>query len=299
MKKFLLILVLVISFTGLVKSQTTKVFIISPEKGHDAIVNSYEDSVNYGSVVLNQATAWTKNGYFFVNQSLLDFEIQSIPQNATIINAKLSLKFATIGFFGGIQYTPNECFLSRITEPWVEDSVTWLSRPAYTTVNEAMVDCSTTPYQDYDSIDVTQLVQDMVSDTLGSYGFILRLQNETTYRSFSIASGDHPDRTLRPKLTVVYNVPSGLNGINENEDKELKCSFMPNPANSQISVTADVSGEYLLKILSSDGRLVKEQRISLTQGGSKSINLEGIDAGLYIFSLSDDIKTSINKIMIY
>lgn len=47
---------------------------------------------------------------------------------------------------------------------------------------------------------------DMLNDPANSFGFMLRQQNETYYRSLLFASSDMSNPLLRPKLTIVYDL---------------------------------------------------------------------------------------------
>ena len=53
-------------------------------------------------------------------------------------------------------------------------------------------------------IDVTQLVQDIVDNPASSYGFMILLQNEASYRAVYFASSDYTDSAKHPKLVVAY-----------------------------------------------------------------------------------------------
>ena len=59
---------------------------------------------------------------------------------------------------------------------------------------------------EFTNIDVTKLVQDMINDKDGSYGFLLKLQVEQPYNSILFASNRYQDENLRPKLEVHYKI---------------------------------------------------------------------------------------------
>ena len=203
-KKPVLLFFLTAILSGSVNSQVTGIFTINNQTGQDAIINSDSTSVNYGGYNLNQATCWTSSGSFFIIRDLLDFDISSIPANSYIVDAHLELSFATNGYSGGAQTGQNACYLQRITQAWTDTLVSWDNQPSVSSVHQVNIPATTSPTQSY-TINVTQLVQDMVDDPSNSFGFMLRLQGETAYKSVSFASGDHQDSLLHPKLTITYS----------------------------------------------------------------------------------------------
>ncbi|MBK6839656.1 MAG: DNRLRE domain-containing protein [Bacteroidetes bacterium] len=68
----------------------------------------------------------------------------------------------------------------------MENTVTWNNQPSTTTTDEVILAQSTSGTQDYTNMDVTPIVQEMVSDQAMNYGFVLKLTNETFYASTDI-----------------------------------------------------------------------------------------------------------------
>ncbi len=58
----------------------------------------------------------------------------------------------------------------------------------------------------FENIDVTTLVSDMLSDMDGSHGFAFKMLNETPFRCVLFASSDHEDPALRPRLRLLYSL---------------------------------------------------------------------------------------------
>jgi len=260
------------------------------------LVNTDPTYPNYGKFNLNQTSAWTTSGNFFIIRNLMDFNIAAIPSTAFIMNAKIDLYFATNGFFGGGHTGQNECYIARIIDPWVDTLVNWSNQPGISSLHKVNLPASTSPSQDYLNINVTQLVQDMVSNPGSSFGFMIYLQNEMEYRSISFASGDHDNQLLCPKLTVTY---SNNIGFDEPTQSELPCSIIPNPAKEELSLTVENTGIYNLKIFLPDGRLIKETDENMISGIVKTLNINDYKAGLYIFAITKGKETTLKKILIY
>lgn len=175
--------------------------------GNDALVASYWPDTPYGTHADFIACAWTNQGNPSNLRALVQFDLATIPAGAQIISATLELfHYASPNNVGHSNMSgPATCWLERITQPWNEMTVTWNNQPATTAVNQVSVPAPTNMSQDY-SVDVTALVTDMHNDPANSYGFMLRLQNESYYRSLLFASSDMSNPAAHPKLTVVYTL---------------------------------------------------------------------------------------------
>ncbi len=100
-------------------------------------------------------------------------------------------------------------FVQRVTEYWDSTSVT----PPLTTAENQAILPDIMDYQSLEgpenfddqrfSIDVKDLVQDMVNH--GNYGFKMRMEHKSKYRSWAFYSFTHPDVEKRAKLTVVWH----------------------------------------------------------------------------------------------
>lgn len=175
--------------------------------GKDALVASLWPDNNYGTHSDFIACAWTNQSAESNLRALIEFDIASIPPGATVISATLELYHYTSPFNIGHSNLsgPADCWLERITQPWTESGVTWNNQPATTAVNRVNVVAPLVMNQNY-TLNVTQLLQDMLNNASSSYGFMLRLQNESYYRSLLFASSDASNSSFHPKLTVEYDV---------------------------------------------------------------------------------------------
>ncbi len=189
--------------TKSVVSQDTIILRPGPE-GKDALCHTILPDNNYGNIQMFKSMAWTHWGEPGRHRSMIEFDLSMIPPDAIILQASLSLYFATFE----ITYVPhtgdNDSYLLRITEPWEEDEVTWNNQPATTMENMVILPQSTDPEQDYPDIDVTDQIQLMVSEPENNHGFMLQLITEVHYRSLMFASGDCENPDKRPMLEIIY-----------------------------------------------------------------------------------------------
>ncbi|MEO5570992.1 MAG: DNRLRE domain-containing protein [Bacteroidia bacterium] len=98
--------------------------------------------------------------------------------------------------------------LQRIISPWSEHSTNWNNQPTTTSQNEMVLPQSTNGFQDYTNMDVTGLVQDMISNKPEAYGFALHLSTEQYYARLILATGDYADPSKHPTLQITYSYPN-------------------------------------------------------------------------------------------
>jgi hypothetical protein len=152
------------------------------------------------------AAAWTHNGDPTYLRGLFAFDLNSIPSNATIVSAKLSL-YSTPNPINRNQVdanfgSNNSMYLQRVTSSWTP-TVTWQNQPSSVTTSQLSIPSTTQSRLDLVDLDVTNLVRDMRQ--FGNYGFMLRLQNETIYTSRIFCSSKYSDASKHPKLIVTYS----------------------------------------------------------------------------------------------
>ena len=194
-------------------AQTTLTLQPGAAQGKDAYLRGLPgyQNVNYGSIGQFIASAWTNGGVPFVNRSVVEFDLSTIPTGAIVDSAFFSLYAWASSTGSGPHSTTsgsNACYIQRVTSSWSEDTVTWNSQPTTTTTNQVSIAASTNPNQDYPNIDVTTLVQDMVNNPATSFGFMIRLQNEAYFRRMNFCSSDHSISSRHPKLVVTYSMPT-------------------------------------------------------------------------------------------
>ena len=197
MKPFTILLssLLIASVAIKANAQTTIVLQPGPIEGKDAFLHGLasESDNNFGSNAQLPADAWTFGGDAGIIRSIMEFDLSSIPAGAVINGAYLSLySWDSSGGLGqhSTQSGSNDSWVQRITSSWDELTVTWNTPPSVDVINQVALPASTSSTQDYLDIDVSTLVQDMVDNPSTSFGFMLRLQDETYYRRMNFASSD-------------------------------------------------------------------------------------------------------------
>ncbi len=198
-----------------------------PGSNHDAMVVDAFPNNNYGWHEDATVSKWTAGGNQTTKRFFIKFDYSNIPVQ-TVDSAKLYWYCNTISTsHGGIHSGTNDFSVSRITSAWNASTVTFANQPATTTLNAVNVPPSTSNTQDY-VIDVTALMNDQLSSGI-NYGFGMKLNNETIYRSVVCSSGDHPDPNKRPKLIVYYSCTVGSPQFSSAIVAPLQITFTSSP----------------------------------------------------------------------
>jgi hypothetical protein len=211
MTKFYSCILSLLCIVTIASAQTTVTLQPGAVQGKDAHLDSYYPNTNGGSVAEINSLAWTIGGNPMLQHGIVEFDLSVIPPCATIQSAYLTLynnPNSTNGLLNGEHSQlsgSNESYLRRVITSWSENTVTWNNQPTTTTLNQVYVPANTTPNEDY-TLDVTQLVNDMVDSPSVSFGFMISLITEQYYRCLLFASSDHPNAALHPKLVITYTV---------------------------------------------------------------------------------------------
>jgi PKD repeat protein len=203
--KSLTFFILVLSFllVNNAFSQDTIVLRAGPEGKYANLWTAHPDN-NYGHTALFHTMGWTFWGEPGVIRSLIAFDLSSIPPDAFILNAKLSLYYLNTQPDPNIQPGENSSYLQLITSAWNEETVTWNNPPSTTPEDQVYLPQSTEPEQDYPDIDVTIPIRKIHDEPGNYFGLMLRLINEDPYACMLFASGDYDSTALRPKLEIIY-----------------------------------------------------------------------------------------------
>jgi hypothetical protein len=152
--------------------------------------------------------AWTHGGVNYDVRSLLKFNLSTIPANAKIISATLSLySYPTPTLNGNLidaNHGANNSFtVQQVTSQWTFPGVTWYNQPGTTTTNQVVVPATAQSNLDL-NLDVTNMVSLMVNNSANN-GFLLKLQNEVQLNCRIFVSGSNAAHaSKKPKLVVVY-----------------------------------------------------------------------------------------------
>ena len=176
----------------------------NPNEAHFTLRNGIpETDPNAPELV---AAAWTVNGDPYYARAAFKFDLSSIPANATIVSAKLTLYTNPTPINGdhiNANSGPNNSmFISRITANWSGATINWSNQPSVSTTDQISIAHTSQGFLDLVDVDVKNQVASMVSTN--NYGFMIRLQNEVIYNSRVFGSSKYSDATKHPKLVVVY-----------------------------------------------------------------------------------------------
>jgi hypothetical protein len=264
--------------------------------GKDAFLRSLSPTTNYGAHPDFASIAWTFSSSPVVVRSLIDFDLSSIPQGATIDESYLNLYTSTTSANNShsTMSGSNASTISRVITPWSENTVTWSNQPQATSQNEVTLSASTNPDQNY-SVNVTNLVQDMIDNMANSHGFLFQLVTEQQFRKMVFASSDDPDTELHPELTVCYT--KSTVSVTENGEQEKNVLVYPNPTSRELLVdlSALEGQEYSIVISNSLGQPVykKVTRLNVVQ-----IDVANMARGLYMLHISGNERLFQHKIML-
>lgn len=262
--------------------------------GKDAYLRSLSPDVNYGDHKDCAAHAWTNSGDEVIVRCLIDFDLDGLPENIEVTGAYLSLYVYNShnGEHSSLSDSKT-AILSRVTEDWEEGRrVTWNNQPAVTAENEVYLAQSQYEGQDYIDIDVSNLVLDMLDDPTGSFGFQIRLVEESYYRRMVFASSDVLNPALHPELRITYNL------IEEEEEdistidtltsvfiEEDVVSLYPNPVADILNIEG-VDRINEVAIYNSIGQKLRVQMID-----KKSIDLSSLQNGVFVIVLISEDKS--------
>ncbi|MBL7955316.1 MAG: DNRLRE domain-containing protein [Flavobacteriales bacterium] len=214
------------------------------------------------------------------SRSLIAFDLSAYIPGTVINQATLDLygrgavgagTVASVGNVGN-----NTCWLERVTSPWNDNTVTWNTSPTATSVNAVVLTSSSASSQDYLGVDVTQLVQDMINDPDGSFGFLIRLQIEDPSRGLFFCGRGFTDASKRPRLTIKYGTD-----ISVSERPSLvMLDARPNPCSRGALVDfMDLQEDLTFEMVDGLGRVVIQE--GLLHGGTSFMVPITIPEGVY------------------
>lgn len=190
-----------------------------PTAGLDTIIYMGNAMNNYGTlayIAVGRSTAWS-----YLRRVLIKFDLSSIPSNAIVSSATLSLYY-----YSGTDGVSSTTKIYRQLKDWVESQASWNNYKTDTAWTEAggfhADDCEQTEIgsvtisdQTYEwkNISLTaSKVQEWISGTLTNNGLLLMGAEDVNNALKYFYSSDYTDDTsLRPKFEVVYTVPTSGN----------------------------------------------------------------------------------------
>lgn len=179
-----------------------------------AYLDNLYPTTNYGTSQEIDAIAWSA-GSSFVSRSVFNFDLSSIPSGSTVISAYLSMwgDTNTSNTQGDDPLSGSNAWLiQRVTSSWASNTVTWNTQPSTTTVDEISMPQSTSKYEIFNNINVTNLAQDIINNNPNNNGLLIKLSTESQYRSMVFCSSQYKDSTQRPLLVITYQPDTNTGG---------------------------------------------------------------------------------------
>ena len=167
--------------------------------GKDAYVVSTHPTNNY-----DYSYAWVGNWGSEIERTYIQFDLNTIPTNARLISASLSLyQFSSVG---SGSFTVG---LYQVTSDWGESNITWNNQP--TSSSEVEASCTvytgSTVWKTW--YNIGDLVKGWLDGSVTNYGMLLKAANELSINvKAAFRTSDYTtDTSKRPKLTINYYIP--------------------------------------------------------------------------------------------
>ena len=173
----------------------------------DAKISRWSPSTNYGDSKYLSVRARD------VTNSLLRFDLSSIPTGAVVESATLS-----IYCYGTSNGNPLTAEIYGLRRPWEEGSATWSQASdgnpwgeagAYGSSDRDASPADSVQIQDthaWHNWDVTSLAQKWVSDPQSNYGVVIQAHSSVAVAYYCLSS-EGTDVNSRPTLAVTYRIP--------------------------------------------------------------------------------------------
>lgn len=152
------------------------------------------------------ATSWTLDGDPATTRGIFKFDLSTIPADAIILSAKLTLYSDTTPINGDMVHanygTNNSMLLQKVISNW-DNTITWYNQPSTDNTSQIVIPHTDEPFLDLKDIDVTAMVKTMHPNA--NNGFLIRLQNESPYNSRIFCSSKYAVAAKHPKLEIQYS----------------------------------------------------------------------------------------------
>ncbi len=180
-------------------------YILNPSQ--DTFVSFSMPNTNYGS----EQYLKVRSSFLYPRRALIKFDIPSVPDNLTLKSAHLKLYVSSGPWFSTRIYE-----VHRITEPWLENYVTWRSMPSYT-----VGATSTSPIEKgsgyWVDFDVSDDVRDFYNG-VDNNGWIIIDSEEASIFSQEVFFNSRESSDFKPVLELNYSVDSDGDGYSGDVD---------------------------------------------------------------------------------
>jgi hypothetical protein len=171
--------------------------------GKDALVSDDDPSTNYGTYNGLHAGSADWGGIAFY-RSYLQFSLDSLPEDAVIVSAKVGL-----WFWGTLDSVVAPIGIYNVTGSWSETGITWNNQPASTTTPEYTSSLPAMGTANFVYWYISNLAKGWWDGSLTNYGVMLKDTDESTVETWKyFLSSDYANASQHPTLTIVYYVPT-------------------------------------------------------------------------------------------
>ncbi len=160
---------------------------------------------NFGNAASLEVSAWYKH-FRTAERGYLKFDLSSIPEESPIVSAQLRLYADTaVVYQNGLQ----TLFVNRITENWLENTITWDNDPDSSGFQSSSIPVTAGQSNTTVWVNITDIARHWSYNPAENYGVLLHLEENVSSTIkvgwMSFFSGDHATVASRPKLTIKYS----------------------------------------------------------------------------------------------
>ena len=261
--------------------------------GKDAEVRELHPDLNYADSEEFISFDWTFSGTEGLGFSFIQFNLDTLPQNITIDQAKLSLFYNPTSSSAG-QAGNNACYLKKVISDWEENTITWNNTPNTTDNGEVQLEESTSDNQDYLDIDILNSVSEWYNNPETNYGLKLEIIEQELYNSMKFCSSDYSNPDLRPKLEICYHLQ---NTSVKSANTVKNYSIFPNPSQGLVFISnKNQFANTTIQIFNSAGQEIFSKH--LTSFTKETIDLTQNVSGIYLVRITGPMTTQTQKIII-
>jgi hypothetical protein len=274
--------------------EQTAVISINDGMGEDTFVHSSVTSQNsnYSTIPALNIYGWTNSGQLGIKRAFLKFDLSWLPVAAQVVEARLSLYYNPDDALESVSEHSgdNMWVIQRVVGPWEPAIISWNTQPPVTNSNTVNMLATISGSQDFEGINVTTLVQDMLAE--GDNGFRLSLVTEQPLRMLILASGEDSDPALHPRLEINYTL-HGI-GIPEITSGPRFNAFWQADGALRIDLMEELRSATRLELIDALGRTVVTTSVA-----DRSILLDAstIEPGAYSVVLYDADGRSVVRVV--
>jgi hypothetical protein len=170
------------------------------QPGKDSYVYDPYPNDNYG----NDDDLYAGARAMGVCRSYLQFNIDLLPENAVILNARVGLYY-----FYNAPYNPVQIGAYPVLGAWNETGITWNDQPVFATVPVGTYTFPDTPTGDYRYVPITELVRSWWNGSQANFGVMLKSDSEPSWEGWvGFYSSERSITSQRPKVVITYFDPT-------------------------------------------------------------------------------------------